>query len=51
MSVGYREDLDSGRKFSIDNRKRKPSQKKFLRSVATQRPAMGRFGDICDGAV
>jgi hypothetical protein len=51
MSVGYCEDLDCGRKLSIDNREGKSSQKKFLRSVAAQRPAMGRFGDICDGAV
>lgn len=46
MSVGNCEDLDRGRKLSIDNCEGKSSQKKFLRSVAARRPAMRRFGDI-----
>jgi len=51
MPVSDGQHLDYGRKFSIDHRKGKSTQQKSSRSVNTKGPALGRFGNLGNGAV
>src|SRR5260370_26777289 len=51
MPVSDGQHLDYGRKFSIDHRKGKSTQQKSSRSVNTKGPALGRSGNLGNGAV